>query len=223
MHARALPLIALVSVLSVELPATDLSLLTSPGNGSFSASQNPSTVGLSFKVGSSPLVVKSLGLLDWGAPGFLQEHSIGLWTQSGALLARVDFSPGLQGYTDNLFRYQDLTTPIRLQSGTTYVLGASYLDFVSDRCLVNGNATAETYSPSVTFISTRYSNPIAGLVFPAYSAEGSMSYGSANLMFDVVPEPGFLPLWLLGLVIAGVVRKCCPSLRRTGHPSNASV
>jgi hypothetical protein len=84
-------------------------LIITPGTGYVFYPGNSVTLGNLFKVRDKSITITSLGLFDDGAPGLNQSHSVGLWTTSGALLARADFSPRLNGFENNGFIYQNLT------------------------------------------------------------------------------------------------------------------
>src|SRR5437867_3771520 len=119
-------IIALLFGLSGALHAEVGPLITSPGTGPLHTLANGATVGALFQVGAEPLQVTSLGLFDDGSPGLAQSHSVGLWTATGTLLARVDFSPGLSGFSANGFLYQTLPGPVILQPSVRYLMGADY-------------------------------------------------------------------------------------------------
>jgi hypothetical protein len=197
MTTRLISTVALISGMCGGLQAASTPLIVSPGTGDASFEHQGVTAGNRFVVGAQPLSVTSLGLFDWGTPGFAQSHSVGLWSDAGTLLARADFSPGLSGTAENGFFYQPLTTPVTLQPGMNYIMAASYLNADVDRFLANDVFSAETYAPQVTFLNGRYSVPDAGFVFPNLDVYNA-SYVGANLQFVAVPEPGVTALLMLG-------------------------
>jgi hypothetical protein len=90
--------------------AADSPLVTTTGTGYVSYGGGSVTLGNLFKVGDNSITITSLGLFDDGTPGLNQSHSVGLWTTSGTLLARADFLPGLDGFTQNEFIYKNLAS-----------------------------------------------------------------------------------------------------------------
>src|SRR4051812_40535085 len=102
-------------------------LLTGAGAGPLgNFGQETGTAGYGFTVGSSPLQVITLGVWDLGADGLTNTHQVGLWTNSGTLLAMVEVPSGTGGTLQGEFRYANLSSPVTLTAHETYVLGASY-------------------------------------------------------------------------------------------------
>jgi hypothetical protein len=194
MNLHRLLTITLLFGLSGTLQAYNTPLITSPGTGDLFGSEPSVTLGNQFQVGSTPLTVTALGLFDSGAPGLDQGHSVGLWTASGTLLAEVDFSPGLSGFSVGNFLYKNLASSIELQPGTQYILAASYQAGTTDLLYVNDTIQYETWSSAVTFIRGRYTANGAGFAFPNLNV-GGLSYVGANLEY-AVPEPGAVVLFL---------------------------
>jgi hypothetical protein len=183
--------------------AENAPLIITPGTGYVFYPGNSVTLGNLFKVGANSITITSLGLFDDGAPGLNQSHSVGLWTTSGTLLARSDFSPGLDGFTDNGFIYQNLANQVVLQPGISYILGASYQSGSTDGLHVNDTIEYETWSSTVTFNgSGRYTPDGSGFIFP-YLQVGGLSYVGPNALY-AVPEPATLLLLGLG---AAMLRK----------------
>lgn len=184
---------ALVFGFYATLATASTPLITSPGYGTLSFEAASYTVGDRFQVGSDPLAITALGMFDEGTPGLTQSHSVGLWTETGALLALVDFSPGLSDFSDHGFLYQSLASPITLQPGVRYILGADYPDGTVDRFYANDVLEAETWSSAVTFINGCYAPSGSPFTFPALNVFG-LSYVGANAQFVVVPEPSTVAL-----------------------------
>jgi hypothetical protein len=182
--------------------AENAPLIVTPGTGDLFYGTDPSvTLGNLFKVGANSINITSLGLFDAGAPGLNQSHSVGLWATSGALLARVDFSPGLNGFENNGFIYQNLATQVVLQPGASYILGAYYPTGSTDGLYVNDTGCYETWASSVTFNGLGRYTPIgAGFTFPNLTV-GGLSYVGPNALY-IIPEPASLLLLGLGALIA---------------------
>src|SRR5208283_1731297 len=189
--------IGLLFALSSTLRTDGTPLITSPGTGDLFSGDSV-TVGNLFQVGANPLTVTSLGIFVSGTSGLSQSHSVGLWTMGDTLLAEADFSPGLNGYSQNGFQYLNLVSPVVLQPGASYILGASYPSGTTDLCYANDSLNYETWSPTVTYINSRYTADGEGFTFPEYTV-GGLSYVGANAEF-AVPEPNTLILLLYSAV-----------------------
>ena len=84
------------------------------------------TIGWSFTVGANPITVSQLGLYDSGGNGLAESHQIGLWTGDGSLLLRSTTVPaGTSATLSGAYRYVPVT-PVTLNAGQTYVIGAFY-------------------------------------------------------------------------------------------------
>ena len=198
MKSHRLLIIGLLFALSTMLRTDAMPLITSPGTGDLFSGDSV-TVGNLFQVGAMPLTVTALGLFDSGTPGFSQSHSVGLWTTGGTLLAEVNFSPGLNGFSENGFQYLNLANPVVLQSGVDYILGASYPSGTSDLCYANDTLQYETWSSAVTYINSRYTANGAGFIFPPDTI-GGLSYVGANLEYSIPDESTTLILLLCSVV-----------------------
>jgi hypothetical protein len=195
--------VAMLLVLARPLQSNAIPLIGSPGTGDLFSGDSV-TLGNVFTVGTKPLTVTALGLFDSGTPGFSQSHSVGLWTTSGTLLARADFLPGLNGFTDNGFQYLGLASPLILLAGTSYILGASYPSGTTDLCYANDTIQYESWGATVTYINSRYTASGAGFTFPRYTV-GGLSYVGANLEYTVPDQPDTFVLLLGSGLVCGLV------------------
>lgn len=118
---------------------------------------NSNTIGWSFQV-SQTINVTSLGLFDYGADGFDLAHTVGLYQQtssnSGTLLGSVviDSNDVLIAST----RYEQLSSPITLTAGVTYVISA-YMPSKNTDMFIN-SPTSVTLDPIITYIGGRFVN-----------------------------------------------------------------
>jgi hypothetical protein len=187
----------LVLLAGVIAHADNSPLITALGDGYIYDTSQTETLGNLFTVADKSITITALGLLDDGVPGLNQSHSVGLWTTSGSLLARVDFSPGLNGFENNGFIYQNLANQVVLQPGVSYVLGVSYQDNSTDGVYINSSGPYETWSSAVSFNGLgRYTARGDGFTFP-YAQVNGMSYVGPNALYTV-PEPATLLLLGLG-------------------------
>lgn len=98
--------------------------LISPAPGStVSRTDGPYTVGSVITVKAQNLVVTHLGALDPRGTGFASPVSVGLWSRDGGILiAQINVltsDPLTNGY-----RYHALGSPVTLNAGTSYLIGA---------------------------------------------------------------------------------------------------
>lgn len=180
----------LTSAFGVRPPGSN----TSPG---VSNDNNAKTYGYSFTTTLDHLVVTHLGMFDSQSAnptlGFYQEHRVGLWTSAGALLADVRFPAGNSGTLEGMFRYADLASPLTLEPGITYVIGAYYPPVASlpiDRLVTNVHmpAAAEGFVLGTTRFRFGQNMPFPDAVTI------NMPYVGPTLRFEVIPEPSALLL-----------------------------
>ena len=117
--------------LTVAPQAYGEALVTNDGTGKLRDDVSV-TLGYEFKVGESDIVVSALGFWDSGADGLAVAHQVGLWSSDGKLLRSVTVPSGEESTLVGKFRYVKLVTPISLQSGQTYTLGAELFDKSGD-------------------------------------------------------------------------------------------
>ena len=172
-------------------------ILVGTGSGFTFSTTTSDTRGFDFTVGTAPIRVTSLGIWDnpsndnWEflRPGLNESHSVGLWSNSGSLLASVTVPSGTAASLVNEFRYVALTTPITLSAGATYILGANYSVSTNDPYRVNTGGNQAPSDPAITLNNTRYSFPSnSGFTFPAGNAEpGSLVGPNAQFTIAAVP------------------------------------
>lgn len=176
-----------------------------PGPGANVGGGSGGNAGFDFAVGSAPLSITALGLWDENGDGFSSEHVIGLWDNSGNLLAKAVMQIGTGDPLIGEFRYAAVLIPtvpgpVILSAGTTYVLGAAFLDLDPDHFKLNLSGDQATFDPAVTAGNARISS--GGFAFPDENF-GPGSFVGPNAQFTVVPEPETAVLLVLGLVLGG--------------------
>ncbi len=142
-------------------------------------------IGYRFTV-ASPLQVSDLGVWNAdnaaGGAGLTSDHQVGIWDSSQALLASVIVTPSGTPVGD--WTYTSIT-PIVLNPGETYTIGASYTPDDNDQYI--SGASSMTTDPEVTWLVSVF--PAAGDLGFAYPSEDSTSFGrfGPNFLLTVVP------------------------------------
>jgi hypothetical protein len=149
--------------------------------------------------------------------GFFAGHDIGLWDNSGNLLAKATVSIGTTDTLMGEFRYSSVLTPtnpgpVILSPNTTYVLGATYIQMDPDKVRDNELGSQATFDPAVSPGNVRDSIP-QGFSFPSVNA-GPGSVVGPNAIFapvtgNGVPEGGSTLLLMGGAVAVVFVLRCC--------------
>jgi hypothetical protein len=160
------------------------------------------------------LIATDLGIfdLDLGTnvvgDGLTESHTVGLWKADGTLLSSVLVPAGTAGTLVGGFRYESIT-PVLLEAGATFVVGAHYLSAsIGDAYAFTGAATF-TWD-SLISVGSGLSFE-GGFGFPT-KALGEF-HGGPNLIVSAapdatpVPEPGTLALLGAGLVSAAAARR----------------
>jgi hypothetical protein len=173
----------------------------------FAGASSSDSIGWSFTVGAANVTVTALGVLDPGGAALASSHEIGLWNSTGTtLLADATVPSGTGGTLMNNYSYTSIS-PVILNAGATYVVGAFYPTGNTDQIILN---STQTIAPEIAFGQSEQSdfslsNP--GLAFPsAHGGNHNEGIFGPNFLLstaDPAPEPG-TPL-LVGLGAAALL------------------
>ena len=165
------------------------------------------TLGWSFTANET-LIVDSLGFWDNGSNGLVAAHQVGIWDGTGStLLGTVTVQQGTGSavmgpvIAGGSFRFESLATPIVLDQGQNYIIGAYTNNSDSFATLTSGLTT----SSDITFLQSRRSPFQSGFIAPLPNdpADGTAYFGP-NFTFTAVPEPStFALLGIGGLALVG--------------------
>jgi hypothetical protein len=163
------------------------------------------TRGWAFTV-SARIVVEQLGFWDEaGTAGLAEAHPIGVWSNDGTLLTSATVPAGTAAPLEGTFRWI-ATSPVVLQPGTTYVIGAYWTAGSLDFRLQGG--TNVVFDPRVTLTDGRSVNT-TGLTFPSFA--GAPIELNANFKATTAPEIPALPrlgaIALVSLLLGVIVRR----------------
>ena len=172
-------------------------ILNDSGSGGLSGTVTGGNFGYDFTVGSTPLLITALGL--WDGPqsngsigdGFASAHVVGLWDNSGNLLAKATMQIGTGDTLMGEFRYSSVLTvippgPLILAANTTYVLGAAFAPRDPDPLRLS----LPTFDPAVSSGNARSS--AGSFAFPADN-EGAGAYVGPNAIFSLVTNGSGVP------------------------------
>ncbi|MEK6235505.1 MAG: DUF4082 domain-containing protein, partial [Planctomycetales bacterium] len=145
--------------------------------------RNNRTAGYTFTVDST-MAVTQLGLADLSGDGNEEIRPIGLWDSGGSLLATVVMPAGSIGTLVGDFRYLPLDSPVFLNAGETYTVGATYQTSMGG---VFWEASGLTTIPDFNFGTNRLSNEGTGFVKPLGGTGGSRDAGFFGPNLDLGP------------------------------------
>jgi hypothetical protein len=210
--------------------------ITNPGGGApaCNAAFNPNGCSLGFRFSiTTALDITALGVFDDGGTntqgnpiqtpnGLAQDHAVGIFTDTGTLLASVIVKAALASpdVVVNQFDYVTLASTLHLTAGT-YRMAAYYLagspDAVDGSGGASGTLTAAAGTGFALISPAISTNGLAGLQAPLGNpGSSSPSMFGPNFLFEqasinslaAVPEPATLSLLGLGLIgLAGTVTR----------------
>ena len=177
------------------------------GSGQDSIFPNAGTThGWQFTV-TAPIEVTHLGLYDRFQDGFALEHPIGLWNETGTLLAQETIGPGGGDLLIDNFQYVAIgdTTAgtVILTPGTSYTVGFFTAAFVQSDGMVIFDGF-HTVNPVINYVGFGVSDFTNGLEMPIDPDFGFHPWGP-NLQFTIIPAPAAFSM--IGLAFVGLLRR----------------
>jgi len=170
------------------------------------------TYGYAFTVGTQPLIVEQLGVYDNFGDGLVSKNLVGIWTAIGDLvvsaeikkgsLASLTGTPSGYGTFDNAFRWVNQTTPLILDSNTTYYLGSSGVyEYGSPGMEYTGvffDYTGPPLSTDVAYLGSFQNGSF--FTFSSTLSNSGENIGP-NMVYSIIPEPSLVSL----LITSGAV------------------
>ncbi len=157
------------------------------------------TVGFSFTLKDSPLRVTSLGVYDAGTNGLSRTNFVGLWDNSGSLLASVTINRSTNAPLVGFFRWADLSSPITLSASNTYRIGAqaNIGETRYSGAIPQGLFSGTSETTNVFFDGAVRNNAANVFSFPNSAPQAGIAVIGPNATFEVVPEPSTFALLLM--------------------------
>ena len=140
------------------------------------------TAGYQFTL-SSPQSVTALSYFDEGANGLNGSHPVGLWDESGSLLAQVTVTPASP--MQDSFRYVAVP-PLTLLPGQVYTVGGLFTQSPYDPYAFF--ATGVRTAPGLTLGNAALTFGSA-LTKPAAGSSGNGGFFAGSLIVQPLPQP----------------------------------
>jgi len=160
-------------------------LLDINSNGTMTSDPGGNTFGWSFSVGSQSITIGALGIWDKDSDGLSGSHQVGLWNSLGVLIDSATIKSGTDSVLYQGFRYETLSSPVILNAGATFYLGALYPTSGDEMVQFNGSYT---FDSAITYSGTRFSTADT-LSFPDQINSSVNGFFGPNAQTTAVPEP----------------------------------
>ena len=156
--------------------------------GTFGSSRTPTvTIGYAFSF-SQDVLITDVGIYDSTGSGLTPTNMLGIWTDSGSLLASKSFDPTVSPVLDGHFRWLSLESPLHLYSNARYRVGT----FGSEPGLL-GSVAPSSLPTNVTFIAEVGSGS-GSFTFPQSTTlrTSGTAYIGPNLRYIPIPTLQFI-------------------------------
>jgi len=188
-------------------PLVASNLVNNAGNGGLTYFSD--TVGYEFTVGSQSLSVTALGFYKDSNSSLYSAPTVGIWNTGGTLLASLNIP--LNSFNDGSYLWSNLSSPITLDSSTTYLIGA-FVGNYNGAYMRNGYPTL---SDDVSLVGTARNGSQWVFSAPSLISPSSQGIVGPNMQYtaipnatpsltpptgggDVIPEPSTYALFGLG-------------------------
>ncbi|MBS1830414.1 MAG: PEP-CTERM sorting domain-containing protein [Acidobacteria bacterium] len=185
---RSLLIISLLALGTIPLQATPAVSAIVNGSGLGEGGSPGSMRGWRFNVvAGGGIWVTALGVFDFDADGLVTAHPVGLWDNSGSLLASATVLAGTGSPLDvnNQFRLASISS-VFLAPGT-YTIGA-YFAGGSDVFFRDSNVTSQTFDPAITYDSLRAAIAVSSLTFPTETFSLFGGYYGPSFELSLTPD-----------------------------------
>lgn len=208
---RSAPLLILLLLLPAVAGAQLFPALTDTDTFSGFGFGVNTTRGWQFSV-SDPLQVEQLGFWDSGLDGLAVAHPVGIWLDDATLLTSATVPAGTAATLDGTFRWVT-TSPVVLQPGNTYVIGAFWPISSGDTRLRGGENPI--FDPRVSLTGGRSSTSnFTDLAFPSLSGALELNANFKAIPAPSPPVPAIHPIVLYTVVTGLLIGTALTALRK---------
>jgi hypothetical protein len=158
-------------------------LVTDSGSGGLTYFSE--TVGYQFTVGPQSLLVTALGFYKDSNSPLYTAPIVGIWNTSGPLTMLASSYIPLNSFNDGSYIWNNLTTPITLDSSTTYTIGACVPNYYGGY-MKNGSPTL---SGDVSLVGAARNGYQYIFSAPNLISASSQGIVGPNMQYTVIPNP----------------------------------
>ena len=146
------------------------------------------TVGYKFSVGSNPIAITKVGILDNIDDGLASTNQVGLWDANGTLILNVEIPQGTAAPVSDHYRWITLPVPLVLPANAVFTAGAAAVGWLSE---YRFSGQAGMPSPDLNLISAvrnnNYLQPGSVISMPTLGELPGQALIGANFAYVLVP------------------------------------